>query len=475
MNIEAFNAHRRGDIHKAERLYLVMLEGEFNPVVAGNLGTVLTQMGEFGRAAYWLRKSYEAEGSPEAMNNLGVCLKKLGRIDEAVEHYRAAKNHSSASLNNLGSALLELGEPEEAEKALASALTYDKKHADSHWNLGLSRLVQKKWAKGWEGYDWGFKSGERHPRPYVKFLKEYLGEDLKDKTIIVWGEQGIGDEMIFASCLPDLIKASEKVLVDCHPRLETVFRRSFPTAVIHGTRKSDKIEWTDKYSIDYHLPLGSLPRFFRERDEDFPREPYLKPDQKRVEFWKERFPKTRVGISWRGGSQKTSGTVRSFDLERFIPLLAPNDDVDFISLQYTDCYHEIAALKRIGVHLPHEEWALEDLNEQFNLIASCDLVISVITAVVHISGSMGIPTWCLVPKGVSGAWKFTKDEMNIWHPSVKHYHQAERYSWEPIIGQLTKDFGNWLKLSSLLSPSPDIKNTAKSSSKPPRKNGRRKK
>ena len=433
-------------MEKAERLYQKMLAKGFDTTTAANLGVCLIQRNEFGRAAYILKQAVESGGDIDAQNNYGVCLKKLGRTDEAIDYFESLEEKNAAILTNLGSCYLERGDIKLAEQRLAAAVINDPEHADAHWNLGLAQLAQRKW-KGWENYDWGFKTKERKPRPYYQMWREWLGEDLSGKTILVWGEQGVGDEILFANCFDDIQKRAGKVVVDCHPRLAKVFERSFPKIDFYGTRKSDDWSWTDDYQIDFQTPMGTLPRYLRQKDKDFPTKGYLVPDSERVDYWRSRYPGIRVGLSWAGGSTKTSGEIRSFPLERLLSLLTgpKRDGVSFISLQYTPCYHEIAALaSRYAVHLPHEEWALEDLTEQFNLIASCDLVISVITAAVHIAGAMDIPTWCLVPKGVSGAWKFTDGPDNIWHPSVRHFRQSKTYEWSDVICEVQKEFGPWL-------------------------------
>jgi hypothetical protein len=345
-----------------------------------------------------------------------------------------------------------LGEYEQAETYLRRGVTVDEKNPDAHWNLSLALLSQGKLREGWEGYDWGFRAGERQSITYANEFPEWLGEDLKGKTILVWGEQGIGDEMLFANCIPDLVAAEAKIVLDCHPRLETIFQRSFPSVRVIGNRKKrENFDWTDNYEIDYHIPLGSLPNFFRPDMSSFPARGYLEPDQSQVDEWRKKIGgDLRIGLSWRGGGKRTAISDRSMDLEMFAPLVKPLKrpepelDVRWVSLQYGPVHKEVKAFeKAMGVSVHHDMYALEDYTETANLVAACDLVISVITAVIHLAGGLDVPCWTLVP--ARPPWKFIKGERLPWHPSVKQYHQPEKGSWHPTLIQVKNDLKKFLQ------------------------------
>lgn len=439
MKKQADRAHTRGDFDKAERLYRKILDKEFDPVAAGNLGTIMLKKKSPGEALHYLEKSVQA-GCLQSLNNLGIVYKELGRHHMAVDVLKAAieeEGNKDHALNNLGSTYHELGDNKEAEKCLRECIKTNEKHVDGHWNLSLALLSQGKFRTAWEQYDWGFKASERQARPWIKYFKEWFGEPLDGKTILIWGEQGIGDEILFANCFKDIIKDAKQVILDCHPRLEKLFKDSFPEAIVSGTRKSPDLGWIDDHHVDYHCPMGSIPRFYRTKKGDFPKTGYLKAEPA---------PKSgpRVGLSWRGGGIKTGLTRRSMTFhDMAAPLVLPfqNKEVEWVSLQYGRCYEEIEMFeKKYGAKIVHNEYALENYNETAKLVASCDLVISVITAVVHLAGGLNVPTWCMVPIGAP--WKFTPGPKNIWHPSVKQYWQEDYGVWD--MSPIASDFRAWL-------------------------------
>lgn len=436
----AQNAHKRGDLAKAERIYRKILRREFHPFAAAALGTICIQKGQTGHAEHFLKRAVASdEAFHDAHNNLGVALRKLGKLDEAIEHYRKSLllfPDSPAIQTNLGSTLFDAGEFAEAEKVLSIALEQSPDNVDANWNMGLCRLAQGKYDdKTWDYHEWGFRAGERLARPYANDFIEWEGQDLDGKTILIWGEQGLGDELLFANCLPDL---KGNVLFDCHPRLVNLFRESFPHITSVGTRKSDDIGWMDEYAIDYHCPIGNLPRYLRA--DGFPDTPYLKAEPK---------PKTgtRIGIAWRGGAPKTGGMERSLNLEDFAPFIADHPDLEWVSLQYTGhmspaTAKEVARVNDVhGLNIVHDDYVLEDLDETASLIASCDLVISVVQTAVHLAGGLGVETWCLTP--IHPPWKFPKQGRMVWHPSVALYRQEERNRWGNILDKVRADLGTW--------------------------------
>lgn len=419
-------------------------------------GTALIQEKQFGQSIKYLDKS----NSSGSYANRIYSYRMLGRHHDAARVGREALKNCKADINivpalaNYASSLLELGLISECESALRIATELNPKHPDSHWNLGLCLLKQKRWPEGWDLYDWGFKTQERFPRPYVNEITEWHGQDLENKNILVWGEQGLGDEILFASCIPNLIDQDANVTFECHPRLEEIFANSFDCRVV-GFRKDNQYRWMDNEVFHYHAPLGYLPKYFRRTDDEFPEQGFLKSEafprpKKRNSKGKFEKRKPRIGISWRGGTKKDGASRRSMPLEKFVKCLT--DDIEVISLQYGDVYPEIEALTLKGFNIQHDDAVLENITETAKLIKSCDLVVSVITTVVHLAGALNVPTWCLTPVG--SPWKFHSGEKLIWHPSVKMYHQKERHNWDTVLEQINEDLETWLRKSG--NPNPDL-------------------
>jgi len=196
-------------------------------------------------------------------------------------------------LTNIAALLIDIGEYKKAEVYCHDAieLAKDSKLDDGKGraNLGFCQLAQQNWAEGWKNYhkalghvaDW---------RPKKSYGSEPAWDGTKNKTVVVYGEQGLGDEISFASVVPDMVKHSKKVILDVDSRLEGLFKRSFPKAVVYGTRREKVLNWKEKdRDINYSFPIGQLGEYFRLKDSDFPGRPYLKSCPDRTKMWKALF------------------------------------------------------------------------------------------------------------------------------------------------------------------------------------------
>lgn len=421
---QIYQIHLKGEFDRAEGLYLAAPRSSQRDML---LGTMYVQAEQYGRAEKYLRASLDVP-KKMAYSNLIMALRKIGNFEEginvggeAIDIWGLEDPELCALYSNLASSYIENGELEKAIEILDRSIKAKPDHVDSLWNRGIAKLGLGDWS-GWEGFDQGFNAKERGMASVVHEIEDYNGEDLTDKTILVWGEQGLGDEILFAGALNDLKKDAGHVIFECHPRLESLYKRSFPDIEVVGSRKSqNRARWDDR-DIDYHSAIGTLQQFYRKKDADFPTKGYLKADSERVQYWKDQFPGQKlVGLSWRGGVQKTGGFKRSMPLTDFMP---PSiDRVQYISLQYGNVFEET-----IDHDLFHDEAAIEDLDDLAALISACDIVVSVIQTNVHLAGALDVPTWCLTPK--SAPWKFQRGEKMIWHPSVRQFHQTD--SWKEV-------------------------------------------
>lgn len=179
-----------------------------------------------------------------ARNNLSIAYRRLDRTSEALgKFHEALGEHIDPNiLSNIGSCNLDIGNWRDAERNLRRATVLAVGHNDANWNLALSLLTQRKWPEAWSLHDWGFRAKERGLRPYLDHWPMWRGESLEGKTLLLWGEQGIGDEILFAGTFEDLRKRGAKeVIYDCHPRMEKIFKRSFPWMRIYGRRKDQDV------------------------------------------------------------------------------------------------------------------------------------------------------------------------------------------------------------------------------------------
>jgi hypothetical protein len=234
-------------------------------------------------------------------------------------------------------------------------------------------------------------------------------------------------------------------VIECEPRLQQLFKRSFGKATIVASQQTAVLPawWADESGIDVRIAAGSLPRQFRRNATAFPRHHgYLRPNPDRTAYWRDRLagigPGLKVGISWRGGMPSTRRELRSIDLAAWARVLRTHG-AQFVSLQYGDIIGELQRLKReqaVDLHCWQE--AIDDLDEAAALISGLDVVISVCTAVIHLTGALGRPVWVLVP--TSPEWRYLAEGSSMpWYPSARLYRQRAQGEWQPVLDEVAAD------------------------------------
>lgn len=453
-------AHGNNEYSKAMECYFHALDGDFNNAeVLHYLGSLLWQMNYNGVAANIL--SLAIRNNPknlESMVNLGACYFREWNFEGAEEIWTLAleqherqpepdKEAIAGTLLNLGGIGVHKGDYLWAMPWYERALAVQPGHDRILGNMSLAQLALGRWEEGWKNYDHHLSLNTRKRREYLN-VPIWQGEE--DKEVIVYGEQGIGDEIMFASMLPDLIKVSKRVIFDCHPRLVNAFKRSFGIEC-HGTRKTDQCTWFPGCGANSVVAIGSLGRFFRNTRESFPGLPYLKPRTARPP--KHPKDKFKIGLSWKGGSKGTGDRFRSITLDELAPLIQAYPNVEWYSLQYHEdsSRYVLETEERLGVHLIHRPATLEgfDYDATIDLVNSLDLVISVPTSVVHVAGSIGTPCWVMVQR--EAAWRETgnvegRGPSMPWYNSVKLFHRGENETtWGPLVNrimvELSRKFG----------------------------------
>lgn len=444
-----------GKLDEAEKQYVAILNRNWdNAILLQYLGCLYIQQQKNGLAMAVLRRSLEFDDKmPETWNNLGLAYRNEYVYDKAKSCYHKAialtKNNDKLKSNfisNLASIHINEGDAEKGLPWATQSLELNPSNVECHWNLALIHLEMGNFRDGFSAYEWGllvnqYGKSTRHVREYGWTHEDGTVEPTPwwdgshGKTVVVYGEQGIGDEIMFASCLSDLEKVCKEVILDCHPRLINIFAKSFPNIKLHGTRKDDEVLWRDEHHIDYKLAIGSLPYWFR-RD-GFPKHNgYLKADP---------LPKSsrpKIGIGWVGGSKTTRIELRSMHLKWLRPIL--EQDADFYSLQYTDHEAEIQQFEKeegIALIRTGQEKAL-DYKECADLVAGLDLVIAVNTSVVHLAGSLGVPCWTLTPN--KPAWRYgIKGSEMPWYPSVRQFRQGDE-DWGQVINRVSEELRAYL-------------------------------
>jgi hypothetical protein len=192
-------------------------------------------------------------------------------------------------------------------------------------------------------------------------------------------------------------------------------------------------------AIDWHIPLGSLPRLLRRSAGDFPRHSgYLAADPARIEYWRGRLaalgPGTKLGLSWRGGTVRTGWHRRSIALKQLAPLFA-SAGAHWVSLQYTDCGREISEFSAsTGNVLNHWQEAIDDYDETAALVCALDGVVSVCTSLVHLAGALDRPVWVMAPAVPEWRYGIAGEEIP-WYPSVRVLRQREPGEWDDVVAE----------------------------------------
>lgn len=384
----------------------------------------------------------------ETWNTLGHCEQQLWRLDEAEDCYRKAlqraqdSKHKALYLNNIASVHIDAGRFKKAEKFCRDSLTFAPDDRQSKHNLGLSLLSQKKWAEGWTYYSSSVGTENRLAVRYrPKGDEEPVWDGTPGKSIVVYGEQGLGDEICAASMLPDAIRDCRKVIIDCDHRLEGLFKRSFPQASVYGSRwaKPGTMKWKESSKdIEASIAGFEVGRFYRKSSEEFPGTPFLVPDPERVAMWKALFATKRkptIGIAWSGGTWNNAALFRHLPLEQWKPIFEAVD-AHWVSLQYKDASKEIE-----GTPVTQYRYGTltADYDDTAALVSSCDLVLGVQTSVFHLAGALGIPAWVLLP--TTSQWRYGEQGDSIpWYQSMKLYRQTDVWPVQKVAHDLRAHF-----------------------------------
>ncbi|PWC71745.1 tetratricopeptide repeat protein [Azospirillum sp. TSH58] len=388
-----------------------------------NWGAVLTRLGALeaaeGRHRHALRLAPDRE---DGWLNLGVVLRRAGRLDEArraLVRALALAPMQADALANLGRLLRDRGETAAAERWCRRALAVEPGHPAAAFNLGLLDLARGKLEAGWAGYDARFRARELSGAARAVPVPAWAGEDPAGLRLLVWAEQGIGDEILFAGCLDELIAQAAAVVVECDRRLVPLFARSFPLAEWRPAPADPEAPCA---GVDRHVAMGSLPRWLRPRFDRFPSRPsFLTADPERAARWRERVdalgPGLKVGIAWRSGLMTAERRGAYAPLDAWGPVFAL-PGVVFVTLQYGDCATEIAeAERRFGVTI--HRWGDLDLKDDLEGVAALmtvlDLVITPASSVGELAGALGVPVWRFGPRG---DWTALGTGVRPWFPSM---------------------------------------------------------
>ena len=305
-----------------------------------------------------------------------------------------------------------------------------------------SLKIRKNFEEGWDNQEFRWKADFANEAVWP-IKDQELWEGQRDKNVLLWREQGIGDDILFMGLVPEASKASSKLTVYTLKRLIPLCKRGMPGVIFKPYR--GKIEDED---FDYHLPMGSLPRLFRNSEKDFERVTtgYLKADSRRVEDLSQELGignKKVIGISWK--SIKSLHTLKKSLSLMELGKIFQGLDVVLLNLQYGDVNEEIKEFtKTTGIEVLQCKSVdnREDLDGLAALIENCDLVVSTSNVTIHLAGALGKETWVLLPYVANFWWLLDRSD-SIWYPTLKLYRQKKYNNWATITARIADDLNEF--------------------------------
>jgi Flp pilus assembly protein TadD len=415
-----------------------------------NLAMALIAQGRLKEAAKNLQKAVSlVPNSAEFINNLGVLFNRQGNFEEAVtvsERAIAMRPDYVEAYNNLGTALMELGRFSDANTAFEKAIAIDPECAEAHHNRALVLLLSGRFEEGWEEYEWRWRH-DSFSTPLRPFSQKWWDGSSEGVTkLLVWAEQGIGDEVQFSGLIRHILSRGIRVVIECDQRLVPLLKRSFPGIVVVERTNPPAFLLNDA-SISHQIAMASIPRVLGLSPDSMSfQQPFIIPDEKQRERFRSEYKgigaPVLVGISWRSGNSQ-EGPKRSIGLEHWGPILEVAG-ARFVNLQYGECSSELqATYDRSGVGILENEKInpLKDLESFVAQVAAMDLVISVDNSTVHFAGSLGVEVWTMLPTVPDWRWGL-EGEKTRWYPTMRLFRQEARGRWEPVISRIAGELSS---------------------------------
>ncbi len=401
------------------------------------LGLALNRLGRWDAAVpEFERAAALAPARPEPLVNLSSALDRQGRLDEAVAAARAALDRDpdlAEAHFNLGVALAGLGRDAEAVVAYDRAVDLRPDEAEFRFNRSHCHLALGDLESGWADFAFLWSERRMRRRPYPQPLWD--GGPVAGR-VVVWGEQGIGDEVLAAGLLGDLAAASRGVVVECDPRLVPLLGRSHPDLTIVPRRpEADPAGLAP--DVVCQAPMVYLPMYLRRSWDRFPDHAgYLTADPERVASLRRRYGGPRagriVGISWHSAN-RSLGRHKSLDLADWAPILSV-PGITFVSLQYGP----VDAAAGTPVRVDPEIDPLLDVDGFAAQVAAMDLVVTVSNSTAHFAGALGRPCWLMLPRtrGLLWYWLMGRGDRNPWYPSIRVFRQQSQGEWAEVIARV---------------------------------------
>lgn len=379
----------------------------------------------------------------EQLIELGNACRESNNPEGALRQYALAfaeDRHSASAFNNYGNVLREVGDPKSAIPFLQRSIQLAPTAPTPNFNLSVAYLLDGDYSRGWPQYEhrWNFEHLAGTLPKYTQ--PRWTGQDLKDKTILICQEQGLGDVIQFSRFLFSLHTLGAKIILQVNNNLAPLFANSTIISQIIDVGDTPS-------SFDYWIPIMSLALVLGVTLENLPRQlSYLAARNDLVAQWAERLGKKtrlRVGFCWSGRPDSWINRHKSMPFEVMCDLIKRNPGYEWINLQVECTDDQSAELATLGVK--SYPGTIRNFADSAALIHHLDVVVSVDTAVAHLSGALGRPTWIpLNWYGTDWRWLLNRDD-NPWYPSARLFRQPSIGDWKPVIDRIHQYLG-WFKV-----------------------------
>ncbi|KVN88458.1 hypothetical protein WJ69_15600 [Burkholderia ubonensis] len=354
---------------------------------------------------------------------------------------------NALAMNNVALAMKEAQRWDDAERYAARACELAPGDASYRFNLAIIHLVRGDYAAGWHEHEARWDgSGELRGRLPALPGPRWRGEPLAGKTLLVWGEQGMGDVLQFCRFVALLAervhREGGRLAWNTFPQMGALMQRSLGAHadVFSAGGGVDALP-----RFDYEVPLISLPLMLGTGDATLTSAvPYLEADARARDAWRARLAsdveggrRLKVGLVWTGSAGHQRNPFRRVGIERYVAAFRGIDGVAFYSVQ-PGAQADVAAARAAGLPIADYTAELASFDDTAAFVGALDLVITVCTSVAHLAGALGARTWVLLDVNPHWPWLLERRD-SPWYPMATLYRQSSFADWNPVMEAIERD------------------------------------
>ena len=410
-----------------------------------NLGNIYIQNSDFHLSEKFYEKAIQFNNKkPDYFYNLAITKYNLNKIEEAIINYQKSielEPENFKAYKFLGNCYKDLKNFPKAISTYNDWQRIDIHNPEPIFNKSLIHIRNGRFDIGWLLYENGLKNNIREPFDgFYREKKNYWNGAPFDGTLLVYGEQGLGDQIVFGTLIPELLLVQTKVILKVDRRLMKLFKSTFPEIVVVSENETISENKYQKF-----ISMGSLCKFYRKTTDDFMKSQFKTYSTKNTlnKYYRDQLKKLKnlkIGISWFSFSEK-SGNQRSLKDEEVSKIINYSDN-SFINLQYGDVSKSISNFS----NLPKKNFFTldgldlnNDLDNIISVIKHCDLIITIDNTIAHLAGALGKQVWILLPYSADFRW-MENVTATLWYENALLIRQNKPGSWDNVFQTIKQAF-----------------------------------